>query len=62
MKEIFLEIHLEPLPEGRFLATNDEWPGLGNMRAGIYLAIPTQGSLNGGTGSFCRAYQGKEKQ
>jgi antitoxin HicB len=28
MKEIFLEIHLEPLPEGGFLATSDELPGL----------------------------------
>ncbi len=28
MKEIFLEIHLEPLPEGGFLATSEELPGL----------------------------------
>jgi len=28
MKEIFLEIHLEPLSEGGFLATSEELPGL----------------------------------
>ncbi|MDH5364464.1 MAG: type II toxin-antitoxin system HicB family antitoxin [Dehalococcoidia bacterium] len=28
MREIFLEIHLEPLPEGGFLATSEELPGL----------------------------------
>jgi Uncharacterised protein family (UPF0150). len=28
MKEVFLEIHLEPLPEGGFLATSKELPGL----------------------------------
>jgi len=28
MKEIFLEIHLEPLPEGGFVATSEELPGL----------------------------------
>jgi len=28
MKEIFLEIHLESLPEGGFLATSEELPGL----------------------------------
>jgi predicted RNase H-like HicB family nuclease len=28
MKEIFLEVHLEPLPEGGFVATSDELPGL----------------------------------
>ncbi len=28
MKEIFLEVHLEPLPEGGFLATSEELPGL----------------------------------
>jgi len=28
MREIFVEIHLEPLPEGGFLATSEELPGL----------------------------------
>ena len=28
MKEIFLGIHLEPLPEGGFLATSEDLPGL----------------------------------
>ncbi|MBN1857177.1 MAG: type II toxin-antitoxin system HicB family antitoxin [Dehalococcoidia bacterium] len=28
MKEIFLAIHMEALPEGGFLATSDELPGL----------------------------------
>ena len=28
MKEIILGIHLEPLPEGGFLATSEELPGL----------------------------------
>jgi len=28
MKEIFLEIYLEPLSEGGFLATSEELPGL----------------------------------
>jgi len=28
MREIFLGIHLEPLPEGGFLATSEELPGL----------------------------------
>jgi len=28
VKEILLEIHLEPLPEGGFLATSEELPGL----------------------------------
>jgi len=28
MKEIFLGIHLESLPEGGFLATSEELPGL----------------------------------
>ena len=28
MKEILVEIHLEPLPEGGFLATSEELPGL----------------------------------
>ena len=28
MKEVFLAIHLEELPEGEFLATSDELPGL----------------------------------
>lgn len=27
MREILLEIHLEPLPEGGFLATSEELPG-----------------------------------
>ncbi len=28
MREIFLGIHLEPLPEGGFLATSEDLPGL----------------------------------
>ena len=28
MREIILGIHLEPLPEGGFLATSEELPGL----------------------------------
>ncbi|MBI2861172.1 MAG: type II toxin-antitoxin system HicB family antitoxin [Chloroflexi bacterium] len=28
MKEILLSIHIEPLPEGGFLATSEELPGL----------------------------------
>lgn len=28
MKEVFLSIHIEELPEGGFLATSDELPGL----------------------------------
>jgi len=28
MREIFLEVHLESLPEGGFLATSEELPGL----------------------------------
>ena len=28
MKEIFLAIHIEALPEGAFLATSEELPGL----------------------------------
>ena len=28
MREIFLEVHLELLPEGGFLATSEELPGL----------------------------------
>ena len=28
MKELLLNVHLEPLPEGGFLATSDDLPGL----------------------------------
>ncbi len=28
MKEILVNIHVEPLPEGGFLATSDDMPGL----------------------------------
>jgi predicted RNase H-like HicB family nuclease len=28
VKELLLNVHLEPLPEGGFLATSDELPGL----------------------------------
>jgi len=28
MREVFVEIRLEPLPEGGFLATSEELPGL----------------------------------
>ncbi len=28
MSEVMLNVHLEPLPEGGFLATSDELPGL----------------------------------
>ena len=28
MSEVFISLHIEPLPEGGFVATSDEFPGL----------------------------------